>query len=113
MVEQTENTYPDDLMDTGGQTLTGATTKNHLGTETADKQILELTIPQDDINRFCKDASETPVEIPAADDLRNRTNPLQSTPTGVNPVADDVKMTEDTLPEPDAPYQTEVQGVHG
>ena len=48
MVEQTENTDPDDLMDTGGQTLTGATTENHLGTETADEQILELTIPQDD-----------------------------------------------------------------
>ena len=107
-VEQSGNTKPDDLMNTGGQSLTGAATKNHLDTETANDQVLELTIPQDDMDQFCEDPSETSVGIPAMGDLRDRTNPSRFTPTGVKPVTDDVAMTEDTPSEPNAPCKTEV-----
>ena len=53
---QTQNTNPDDLMDLGEQTLAGVAAENHLGTEIADIQVLELNVPQDnmDLRRSCR-----------------------------------------------------------
>ena len=52
--ELTKNTDPDNLMDVSGQTLTGATTENHPGTETTEEQVLELNVQQDYIIQLCE-----------------------------------------------------------
>jgi hypothetical protein len=54
-VEQIENpvTNTDDFMDTGGQLQTGMATANNLGSEIADNQVLELNVPQDDMDQIC------------------------------------------------------------
>ena len=85
-VAQTQNTNPDDLMDVGGQTLTGAATENHLGTEIADEQVLELNVLQDDMDQLCEGIVGNPFKTSTMGDLRDRTDPLHPTPTEVDPV---------------------------
>ena len=90
---QTQNTNPDDFMEVSGQTLTGAATENHLGTEIAD-ELLELNVPQDNIDQLCEGIVENPFDTSTTGNLRDRTDPLHPTPTEVDPMADDVEMTE-------------------
>lgn len=84
-------TNPDDLMDTGGQTLFGVVTANHLGeenTQIADDQILELNFPKNDMDQFSEETlengvmalskiTETPIPTSkcATGTLRDRTSP--------------------------------------
>ena len=51
-------------MDTGGQTLFGVVTANHLGeenTQIADDQILELNVPKNDMDQFSEETLENGV----------------------------------------------------
>ena len=50
-------------MDIGGQTLTGATKEIHPGTEIAD-ELLELDLPQDDMDQLCEGTVITPAKRP-------------------------------------------------
>ena len=72
MAELTKKTNPDDLMDVSGQTLTGATTENHPGTETTEEQVLELNVPQDDMDQLCEGIVDTPFETSTTGALRDR-----------------------------------------
>ena len=72
MAELTKNTDPDNLMDVSGQTLTGATTENHPGTETTEEQVLELNVPQDDMDQLCEGIVDTPFETSTTGALRHR-----------------------------------------
>ena len=47
-------------MDLGEQTLAGVAAENHLGTEIADIQVLELNVPQDEMDLLCKGILENP-----------------------------------------------------
>ena len=79
-------------MDIGGQTLTGATKEIHPGTEIAD-ELLELDLPQDDMDQLCEGTVDNPCETSTTGDFRDRTDPLHPTLTEVDPVEDDVEMT--------------------
>ena len=107
-VTQTQNTNPDDLMDVGEQTPAGVATENHLGTEIVDEQVLELNVPQDNMDLLCKGIVENPFEPSTTGDLRDRKKPLHHTSTEVDPVVDDVEMAENPQGEPDAPPEEEI-----
>ena len=137
--------HPDNLMDTGGLTPIEPTTTDHPGevetgkdnTQAADNQILEIGIPQNDMDLFCgdmledgimapSDMIETPIQAStcATGNLRDRTTPPRpvmerTSPTNAgaddtimsNPIESanyDVDMTETTPTEQNTPCETDV-----
>ena len=95
-------------MDVSRQTLTGATTKKHLGSEIAEEQVLELKVPQDNMDQLCEDIVDTPFETSKTGPLKDRTDPLRNTPKEMDPVVDDVEMTENSPKETNAPHKVEI-----
>ena len=111
--------------------------KQKQNTQIVDDQILELNVPQDNMDQFCEDTSENKVtalaetpEAPpktstsATGDLRDRTNPLRPATERISPtnastdnktmsdpielVANDVEMAEITQKEPNTPSGADV-----
>ena len=135
--------YPDNLMDTGGLTPIEPTTTDHPGevetgkdnTQAADNQILEIGIPQNDMDLFCgdmledgimapSDMIETPIQAStcATGNLRDRTTPPRpvmerTSPTNAgtddtimsNPIESaNYDVTETTPTEQNTPCETDV-----
>ena len=105
------NTNQDNPMDVGNagdNTPSDAATDNNPGMQVVDEQVLKINVLQEDMDLLCAEIVEDPSEPPTMDDLRDRTNPLHHEPVNMEPVADDIKMTENPQEESDTTTEEEI-----